>query len=64
MLNLNILSTSLKLISILHLQDGEVNEVSTKDNLKLKGKLEPSKLEIQMKAIAEEAKKMRLGKGK
>lgn len=35
-------------------------ETSTKP----KSKLEPSKLECQMKAIAEEAKKIRLGKGK
>ncbi|KAJ8957581.1 hypothetical protein NQ318_020622 [Aromia moschata] len=39
------------------------NSSIDREATKTRGKLEPSKLELQMKAIAEEAKKIRLGKG-
>ncbi|XP_074029765.1 supervillin isoform X3 [Leptinotarsa decemlineata] len=43
-------------------EDGTPQDVEMQAS-KAKSKLEPSKLELQMKAIAEEAKKMKLGKG-
>ncbi|KAJ8925022.1 hypothetical protein NQ315_001188, partial [Exocentrus adspersus] len=43
--------------------DESATQDDVRDSVKVKGKLEPTKLELQMKAIAEEAKKMRLGKG-
>lgn len=41
----------------------ENDEKSPPPSIKSFGKLEPTKLELQMKSIAEEAKNMRLGKG-
>ncbi|KAG5889512.1 hypothetical protein JTB14_008999 [Gonioctena quinquepunctata] len=43
-------------------EDSSIQDVE-EETSKVKSKVEPSKMEMQMKAIAEEAKKMKLGKG-